>query len=510
MDVLIWTWAMLIRMNEITKTFGSLVANDKVNLWLDRGEILAVVGENGAGKSTLMKILYGLEACDSGEILINDKPVRFHSPHDAIANGIGMVQQHFMLFPPFTAAENIVYAHEKKKGLLFDRKKSSEEVRLICEKYGLYVDPEIKVEDCPVGIQQRIEILKVLYQGVDIIIFDEPSAVLTPQEVDELLQTVRDLKASGKSIILITHKLNEVMAVADRVMVMRSGKVVKQMAKKDTSIDEMSFLMVGHQLEAREIKKPRKGNVCLEVEDLVLSGAGGRNILDALSINVRRGEIVGIAGVSGNGQSELIQCITGLLRSSGGSIKIEGKDITGASVSEIREAGCACIPEDRYKWGSASEASLEENCIMAHHTQERFMKHGIFKSSAVSSFSAEIMDEFDVRYNSKDQKMRDLSGGNAQKLIVAREISQNSPFLIAAEPTRGIDIGAIDYIHGKLLDKRDNGDAILLISSELSEIMELSDRIYVMYEGKIAGEFTRENASREKVGLLMMGGKLNG
>ncbi len=501
---------MLIRMNNITKTFGPLVANDNVNLTLNKGEILAVVGENGAGKSTLMKILYGLQSYDSGEILINEKPVSFHSPSDAIANGIGMVQQHFMLFPPYTAAENIVYAHEKKRGIFFDRKKSVKAVEEICGRYGLYVDPNKRVSDCSVGIQQRIEILKVLYQGVDIIIFDEPSAVLTPQEVDELLATILDLKKAGKSIILITHKLNEVMAVADRVMVMRSGRVVKEMYKEDTSIDEMSLLMVGHRLAERVIAPSKAGETVLNIEKLVLKGNGGKNILDELSLHVDGGEIVGIAGVSGNGQSELIEAITGLKKYNSGKIEIASHDISGLSVKEIRNAGCACIPEDRYYWGSASEASLEENCIMAHQNDEKILKKGLLSAKEVTSFSEEIMKDFDVRYTSSKQNMKDLSGGNAQKLIVAREMAQSSPLLIAAEPTRGIDIGAIDYIHGKLLEKRDRGDGILLISSELTEIMELSDRIYVIYEGHIAGEFTRESATSEGIGILMMGGKLNG
>lgn len=501
---------MLIRMNNITKTFGSLVANDNVNLTLEDGEILSVVGENGAGKSTLMKILYGLESQDSGDIFINEEKVTFHSPSDAIKNGIGMVQQHFMLFPPFSAAENIVYSHEKKKGIFFDRKKAKEDVESLCNKYGLYVDPSVKVKDCPVGIQQRIEILKVLYQGVNIIIFDEPSAVLTPQEVDELLKTILDLKKNGKSIILITHKLNEVMAVSDRVMIMRGGKKVKEMAKSETSIEEMSYLMVGHELPKREIKNVEKGNDVLLIKDLTLQGVGEKNILNNLSLNVRKGEIVGLAGVSGNGQSELIECITGLKNNYSGYIELDGKDVSNKSVSEINKQGSSCIPEDRYFSGSAGEATLEENCIMGHYQNKKeLLEHGFLKTKNVKEFSTKIMDEFDVRYNQSKEEMRDLSGGNAQKLIVAREISKKSPFLLASEPTRGIDIGAIDYIHGKLLEKREHGDGILLISSELSEILELSDRIYVLYDGEIVGEFKREDATSEKLGLLMMGGKLN-
>lgn len=498
-------------MKHITKAYGPLVANDNIDLSLDKGEILAVVGENGAGKSTLMKILYGLESCDSGEILVNGEKVHFRSPHDAIGNGIGMVQQHFMLFPPFTAAENIVYGHEpKKKGLFFNRKEASEKVRELCTRYGLYIDPDIKVEDCPVGLQQRIEILKVLYQGVDIIIFDEPSAVLTPQEVRELLKTIKELKKAGKSIILITHKLSEVMEVADRVMVMRLGQLKKTMQKEETSIEELSFLMVGHKLETRKIKDVGQGGDVLKVEHLTLAGTSGRNTLDDLNIHVRKGEIVGIAGVSGNGQSELIQCLTGIRKFNAGKVIINDKDVTNYSVQDNRDSGCACIPEDRYLWGNASEATLVENSIMSHYNKQHLMKRGIFNKKNTKEFANSIMTEFDVRYSSDKQEIQELSGGNVQKLIVAREVSQHSPFLIAAEPTRGIDIGAIDFIHGKLLEKRENGDGILLISSELSEIFALSDRIYVIYEGRIAGEFTRKEATSDKVGLLMMGGKLNG
>lgn len=501
---------MLIEMKKITKSFGSLVANDDIDLMLNKGEILAVVGENGAGKSTLMKILYGLETPDSGQIYVNGEKVVFKSPHDAIKHGIGMVQQHFMLFPPFSAAENIVYDHEPRfRRFFFDRKKAFSEVKELCSRYGLFIDPEVKVEDCPVGLQQRIEILKVLYQGVDIIIFDEPSAVLTPPEITELLKTILSLKAAGKSIILITHKLNEVMAVSDRVMVMRRGQLVKTMEKSETSIKEMSTLMVGHELVESKVSKLQPGNDVINVENLVLKGTSGKNILDKLSFNVRKGEIVGIAGVSGNGQSELIQCLTGLIKYDEGKISLCRNDITGKKVKEIRNSGCACIPEDRYFWGSAGDASLNENMIMAHYHKKEFLSNGIFHDKNIKEFASKAMNEFDVRRTNENQSMKELSGGNAQKLIVAREMQQNSPFLIAAEPTRGIDIGACMYIHDKLLEKRDNGDAILLISSELSEVMKLSDRIYVMYEGRIAGELTREEATSQKIGLLMMGGKLN-
>lgn len=501
---------MLLEMKNITKAYGPVLANDNVNLTLNKGEILAVVGENGAGKSTIMKILYGLEAPTSGEIYINGKLQHFRNPQDAIKSGIGMVQQHFMLFNPFTVAENIVYSNEpKSSGVFFNRKKAVEIVKELSKKYGLDIDPNQKVADCSVGMQQRVEILKVLYQDADIIIFDEPSAVLTPQEVDELLNTIKNLSNLGKSIILITHKLQEVMDVADRVMVMRGGKYIHEMLKKDTSIEEISYLMVGRNLIDKEVLKRETEDEVLVVEDLVLAGLDNKNIIDGLNMHIKGGEIVGIAGVSGNGQSELIKVLTGLMPATSGKITINDSDIMNKTVGEIREIGCACIPEDRYLWGCASGANLMETGVMAHHNKERFSNKGILKNKSIKDFTEEMIEKYDVRTSGVMQKAGELSGGNIQKLIVAREIEQNSRFLIAAEPTRGVDIGAMEFIHSKLLEKREKGDAILLVSSELTEIMSLSDRIYVIYDGKITGEFTREEANSEQLGLLMMGGRLN-
>ncbi len=499
----------LVELKDITKMYGTLAANDGVSLELNKGEILAIVGENGAGKSTLMKIMYGLEIPTSGDIYVNGEKQRFHYPLDAIRKGIGMVQQHFMLIEPFTVAENIVYSNEPKKGLFFDRRKAVQITEELCEKYKLYIDPNAVVRDCPVGLQQRIEILKVLYQQAEIIIFDEPSAVLTPQETTQLLHTIKSLSEMGKSIILITHKLNEVFAVADRVVVMRQGKVVGNMDIKDTNFEELSFLMVGRQLEAEVIPDVKKGGVCLEVSDLHVAGKGEKDSVDGLSLHVDKGEIVGIAGVSGNGQSELIRAITGLLPVSGGSVKVDGKEIANLTPKEIRDSGVSCIPEDRYLWGSAREATLEENCIMYMHGKEPLSKNGILDRKKIRSFVTDTFEHFDVRYMSVSQKMSEMSGGNAQKVVLAREVMQKSPFLIAAEPTRGLDTGAIEYVHQALLKKKEEGDAILLVSSELSEIMSLSDRIYVLYDGRRAGEFNREDATEEKLGILMMGGSLN-
>ena len=497
-------------MKHITKVYGSLRANDDVHLTLDKGEVLAVVGENGAGKSTLMKILYGLEQPTSGEIYLNGRLQRFRSPHDAIAKRIGMVQQHFMLLNPCTVAENIVYGREPRKhGLFFDREAAVRITEELCGKYGLHIDPRRRVGDCPVGLQQRVEILKVLYQDADIIIFDEPSTVLTPQEVGELLATMRKLAEMGKSIIIITHKLHEVMTVADRVMVMRQGRHIKEMPKAETSIEEMSFLMVGRRIVERKVAPRETTGAVLDVRDLVLAGPDRKNLLDHFSIHVDGGEIVGIAGVSGNGQSELIQCLTGLTAPTSGSILLQGQDVAGRTVGQIREAGCACIPEDRYLWGCAAQATLTETAVMAHHRRPELSKHGLLNGRNARAFTQELLEGYDVRNGGQSQKAGELSGGNIQKLIVAREIEQKSPLLIAAEPTRGVDIGAMEFIHSKLLEKRERGDAVLLISSELTEILALSDRVYVIYEGRAAGEFRRADANEEDLGILMMGGTLH-
>ncbi len=498
-------------MKNITKMYGSLLANDDVNLSLEKGEILAIVGENGAGKSTIMKILYGLEQPTSGEIYINGKLQSFKNPLDAINKGIGMVQQNFMLFNPFTVAENIVYGMEpQSKRIFFDRKGASKIVNELCQKYGLDIEPDLKVEDCSVGLQQRVEILKVLYRDADIIIFDEPSAVLTPQEVQELLKTIKKLASIGKSIIIITHKLQEVMDCADRVVVMRKGKYIKGMKIEETSIEEMSYLMVGRNLASREITKKQPGETVLSIKDLRYDSKDKKNVIDALNIHVNEGEIVGIAGVSGNGQSELIECIAGLLPITSGEITINGQNVANKSVKDIRDSGCAHIPEDRYKTGCAKKANLSEISIMGHYLKPKYSKRGILRNKEIKEFALSLLNGYGVSYSGLTQRGGELSGGNIQKLIVAREIEQHKKFLIAAEPTRGVDIGAMEFIHDKLLEVREKGGAVLLVSSELTEIMSLSDRIYVMYEGRTNGEFTREEATSEGLGLLMMGGKLNG
>ncbi len=497
---------MFLELKEITKTFGQTVANDHISFGLEKGEILAVIGENGAGKTTIMKILYGLNQADYGEIFLDGKKVKINSVRDAIELGIGMVQQHFMLFNDYTVAENIVYGKEPSRRGFFDRKKAKEIVRQLSEKYGLEIDPDLKVDDCSVGMRQRIEILKVLYQDADIIIFDEPTAVLVPKEIEELLKTLKYLSSLGKSIIIITHKLQEVMDVADRAVIMRKGKYVDERRIEDTTIKELSYLMVGRGIPPREIEEKEPGKAVLEVENLTFS-KDGVSVLKGINLCVREGEIVGLAGVSGNGQTELIQCLTGLAHPDGGSIRLNGQEISHMGVRKIREAGCAHIPEDRYAYGCAVGASLEETSIMGYEHQEEFSFRGILNTSHNRQFTKNLLEKYDVKYDRIADQAGALSGGNIQKLIVAREIEHHSKFLIAAEPTRGVDIGAQEFIHDQLVEKRRKNGGILLVSSELSEILSLSDRVYVIYDGLIRGEFERKEFSTEKVGYLMMGGR---
>ena len=499
---------MIFEMKDIVKTYGPVVANNNVSLHLNRGEILAIVGENGAGKSTIMKILYGLVRPDSGEIYVNGKKMRFRTPSDAMAAGIGMVQQHFMLFEEMTVAENIVFKNEIHRGPFMDMNKTVETVRALSDKYQLKIDPTARISECPVGLRQRVEILKILYQNAEIIIFDEPSAVLTPLEVDALLETMRQLAAAGKSIVVITHKLQEVMAVSDRVYVMRQGEVVAERKTADTNIEELAFLMVGRQIVNRVIQPVHAQGTLLETKGLRLT-EDGREVLKGIDIHVDAGEIVGIAGVSGNGQSELINCITGLTPVTEGQVFVQGKDVTNQSVRAIRDAGLAHIPEDRYVWGSAPEGTLEENALMGRQDERPFSRWGLVRNKRIREYAHKLISDFGVKASSPTQKMRELSGGNAQKLIVAREMSLDTPVLICCEPTRGIDIGAMEAIHDRMVKKRDSGAAVLLVSSELTEIMSLSDRIYVIYEGRINGEFKRDSMDDKALGLLMVGGAVN-
>lgn len=499
---------MIFEMKHIVKVYDKVCANNDVSLHLNRGEILAIVGENGAGKSTIMKILYGLERPTSGEIYVNGKKVNFRTPSNAMAAGIGMVQQHFMLFEDMTVAENIVFKNEIHRGPFMDMPKIIEAVQALSDKYQLKIDPRARISECPVGLRQRVEILKILYQNAEIIIFDEPSAVLTPLEVEALLETMRKLAEAGKSIVLITHKLQEVMSVSDRVYVMRQGKVVAERMTSETSMDELAFLMVGHQIADHDVEPMESSQTLLETRGLRLI-EDGREILKGIDLHVNSGEIVGIAGVSGNGQSELIQCITGLTPCTQGQVLVQGKDVTNRPVREIRDAGLAHISEDRYVWGSALEGSLEENGLMGKQDSEPYSKNGFVHHGEIRNYARHLIHDFAVKASSPTQKMRELSGGNAQKLIVAREMGMDTPVLICCEPTRGVDIGAMEAIHERMLKRRSEGAAILLVSSELTEIMGLSDRIYVIYEGKINGEFKRNSMDDKRLGLLMLGGTID-
>lgn len=498
---------MLLQMRQITKTYGNLTANSDVDFSLRQGEIHALVGENGAGKTTLMRILYGMEQPSAGSILLNGKEVVFTNPTDAIRNRIGMVHQHFMLFPSFTVAENIVIGNEPKAGLAFDRKKAVAQVEELCAKYRLPIDPNIKVAECPLGLQQRVEILKVLYQGADIIILDEPTGVLTPLEAKELLVIMKSLAKLGKSFIIITHKLHEVMEVADRVTVLRDGKITGTVDANATSIEELSKLMVGRDLKQLQKRTANTGQAVLQLKDVSIHGDKGKPVLDRVNLQVKAGEIVGIAGISGNGQSELIQAISGLQSIDQGEIQLLGKPIQGRSVREIRDIGLSHVPEDRYQWGAAKEGTVLENGTMGHHRTKS--RTGFLQGKELRNMVSGFIQQFQIKAGSQEAKVKFLSGGNLQKLIVAREIAQHQPFLIAAEPTRGVDIGAMELIHEELLRKRDEQGAILLVSSELTEILKLSDRIVVMYEGRIAGELSAEQATEEQISLWMAGGDSN-
>jgi len=496
---------MLLEMDSITKSYGTVQANKNISFDLRKGEVHALIGENGAGKTTLMRILYGMESPTSGQIKVNGEVVNFLNPTDAIDHKIGMVHQHFMLFSAFTIAENIVIGQEPKSGVVFNRKQAVAETIKLSEQYGMPVDPTQKIMECSLGTQQRVEILKVLFQGAEIIILDEPTGVLTPLEVKELLLSIKKLAALGKSFIIISHKLEEVMDVADRITVLRDGEVTGTVNASETNEEELSKMMVGRDLVKLERTQKVVGKSVIEVKQLSLKGGKAKLALDHIEFKINEGEIVGIAGISGNGQSELLQVISGLMPYDEGQIILQGKDMTGASAKKIRESGLAHIPEDRYQWGVSKQASVSDNGIMGH--LDKVSKYGVLQTKKIKSIVNQWVQHFGIKTGSLSTKAQNLSGGNLQKLIVARELAQNTPFLIAAEPTRGVDVGAMEIIHGELLKRRAENGAILLVSSELTEIMKLSDRILVMYEGKIVGELDAETVTEEKISLLMAGGK---
>jgi ABC-type uncharacterized transport system ATPase subunit len=497
----------VLELRGITKSFPGVLANDNIDLTLNDGEILALLGENGAGKTTLMNILYGLYTPDAGEIVIRGKKVEIHDPNDAIQQGIGMVHQHFMLVPVFTVTENVMLGVESTKpGGFLDRDAAAKRIREISERFGLRVDPDAEVEDLPVGVQQRVEIIKVLYREADILIFDEPTAVLTPQEVDELFKVIRSLVDQGKSLVFITHKLKEVLSISDRIAVLRDGRLIGVTTPQKATEESLAEMMVGREVILEVEKDPAEPEeLVLDIQDLRVFD--DRNLLsvDGVSLQVRSGEILGIAGVQGNGQTELVEALTGLREVDSGRIMILGQESTHASPREIRELGTAHVPEDRQQDGLVLSFPVAENLLLNTYYESPFARGITLRHDVIEKAAAERVEQFDVRTPSIFVPTSNLSGGNQQKVIVAREFSRPIKLLIASQPTRGLDVGSIEYIHRRIIEKRDEGTGVLLVSPELDEVMSLSDRIAVMYEGKIVAIMSAEEATKERLGLLMAG-----
>ena len=499
----------VIEMREITKIFGEFVANDKINLELRKGEIHALLGENGAGKSTLMNMLAGLLEPTSGEIVVNGKSEKLDSPSKAASLGIGMVHQHFMLVEAFTVAENIILGSEVTNKGVLDLKKANADILELSERYGLAVDPTAKVADISVGAQQRVEILKTLYRGADILIFDEPTAVLTPAEILELMDIMKTLVKEGKSIILITHKLDEIRAVADRVTVIRRGKSIQTVSIEGATNKDLAEMMVGRSVSfVTEKEEAQPKEVVLQISDLVVNENRGVPAVKELSLDVRAGEIVGIAGIDGNGQSELIQAITGLRKVKSGSIKIKGQEVVGLSPRKITEMNVSHVPEDRHRDGLVLEMMLSENIALQTYYKEPLSKNGVLNYNQINSYARKLMEEFDVRAANEIVPASALSGGNQQKAIIAREVDRNPDLLIVSQPTRGLDVGAIEYIHKRLIGERDRGKAVLVVSFELDEILNLSDRIAVIHDGKIQGIVKPSETNKQELGILMAGGEI--
>ena len=499
----------VIEMREITKIFGEFVANDKINLELRKGEIHALLGENGAGKSTLMNMLAGLLEPTSGEIVVNGKSEKLDSPSKAASLGIGMVHQHFMLVEAFTVAENIILGSEVTNKGVLDLKKANADILELSERYGLAVDPTAKVADISVGAQQRVEILKTLYRGADILIFDEPTAVLTPAEILELMDIMKALVKEGKSIILITHKLDEIRAVADRVTVIRRGKSIQTVSIEGATNKDLAEMMVGRSVSfVTEKEEAQPKEVVLQISDLIVNENRGVPAVKELSLDVRAGEIVGIAGIDGNGQSELIQAITGLRKVKSGSIKIKGQEVVGLSSRKITEMNVSHVPEDRHRDGLVLEMMLSENIALQTYYKEPLSKNGVLNYNQINSYARKLMEEFDVRAANEIVPASALSGGNQQKAIIAREVDRNPDLLIVSQPTRGLDVGAIEYIHKRLIGERDRGKAVLVVSFELDEILNLSDRIAVIHDGKIQGIVKPSETNKQELGILMAGGEI--
>lgn len=499
--------APAVEMRGITKLFGDFKANDGIDLVVEKGEIHALLGENGAGKSTLMNVLYGLYKPTFGEVKINGEAVDFQGPKDAIGKGLGMVHQHFMLFQPFTVVENIILGEEPTKGVVLDKKIAREKVVELSNRYGLKIDPDAKIEDISVGMQQRVEILKALYRDAEILIFDEPTAVLTPQEIDELIAIIKALAAEGKSIIIITHKLKEIKALAEKCTIIRRGKRIDTVDVASATEAELAEMMVGRAIKFNVNKKPvEAGEVALHIENLHVKDVRGVEVVKGLNLDVRKGEIFGVAGVDGNGQSEFLEAITGLRKIEEGKVVIEGKDVTNATPKAVRDAGMNNIPEDRNKRGLVQEFTVAENMVLHSYGEAPYSSKGILQEGPITSHADKLMESFDIRPRKSRYLAGDLSGGNQQKVILAREIDDDPDVLIAAQPTRGLDVGAIENIHQFLVQQRDKGRAVLLVSFELDEVMSLSDRIGIIYEGAITKTFNEGEADQKELGYYMAGG----
>ena len=500
----------VIEMLNITKEFPGIKANDDVTLQLKQGEVHALLGENGAGKSTLMSVLFGLYQPEAGTIKKNGQVVHIKDPNDANDLNIGMVHQHFKLVEVFTVLDNIILGVEPNKAGFLQKKEAREKVMALSERYGLKVDPDALIEDISVGMQQRVEILKMLYRDNEILIFDEPTAVLTPQEIDELMEIMRSFTKEGKSILFITHKLNEIMAVADRCTVLRKGKCIGTVNIQDTTKEELSQMMVGRPVSFAVEKQPAApGQVVLDVKGVTVpSRLHKNNAVKNVSLQVRQGEIVCLAGIEGNGQTEFVSALTGLEKFSAGHISLCGHEITAAPIRERSKLGMSHIPEDRHKYGLILDYTLEENLVLQRYWQPEFQKHGFLRKGMIRQYAEKLIRQYDIRSGQGPVTIaRSMSGGNQQKAIIAREVDKGPELLVAVQPTRGLDVGAIEYIHKQLIAQRDAGKAILLVSLELDEVMNVSDRILVMYEGEIVGEFDPKTTSVNELGLYMAGAK---
>jgi len=500
----------ILELQNVNKSFGHVQANKNISLKVNKGDIHGIIGENGAGKSTLMSIVYGLYQADSGNIKINDKLIEIRSPHESILRGIGMVHQHFMLVENFTVVENIILGFEGE--FVFGEKLNQAKKNLtkLCEEYNLKIDLNATISDLSVGFRQRVEILKALYRGAEILILDEPTGVLTPQEVDELFKILRSLKEQGKTIILITHKLNEIMALTDKVTVMRQGEIVGDKNTKDTTKDQLAEMMVGRSVLLRiDKRKPNIGDTVFEVKNINVKDNLDVMRVKNVSFDLRKGEILGIAGVTGNGQTELLEALTGICRVDSGEIKLNGKIISSKEIfagpRQLREHDVAHVPEDRQRMGLVTEFNASENLIFGYHHQEPFSKSSVMMGKNIFNHSKKVMRDYDVRPQSPFLLTSNFSGGNQQKIILSRELHKDPKVLLVGQPTRGVDIGAIEFIHQRIIDMRDKGVAVLLVSVELDEILSLADRIVVMFDGELVGERINENVTDREIGLLMAG-----